>query len=71
MTKFAKALMTGAVVLCGIYVPYDAAEAKTKYRKPAVAKVDDRTNIADCAKVTAEKRNECISRSRPVKGADL
>lgn len=36
----------------------------------AVAK-DGTTNIADCAKAKPEFKNECISRARPVSGAEI
>lgn len=44
--------------------------AKTPGKGFVVAK-DGTTDINDCAKANAEYRNECISRARPVKGAEI
>jgi hypothetical protein len=47
-----------------------AAKAVTAAKSYVTAK-DGSTSIADCAKAAPEQRDACISRSRPVKGADL
>lgn len=53
----------------------DAAPVKAAAKTPAgkgfsIAK-DGTTDIADCAKANPNYRNECIGRSRPVKGAEI
>ena len=47
-----------------------AAKAVTGAKSYVTAK-DGTTSITDCAKAAPEQRDACISRSRPVKGADL
>jgi hypothetical protein len=79
MSKFFLSLIAGAVLAGGVLAPVDSAHArKKKSPKQATAVVKGgakasagATNIADCAKMTADKRDACISRSAPVKGADL
>jgi len=68
----AKVVKAPAVVLPhnDVLVPKVAAVAKTPGKGFAVAR-DGTTNIADCGKANPDYRNECISRARPVKGADL
>ena len=46
-----------------------AAQAASKLPYPVAA--DGTTSIADCGKVGPAHRNECISRARPVTGAEL
>lgn len=46
------------------------AVAAVKGKGFAIAK-DGTTNIADCGKANPEFRNECISRARPVTGAEI
>lgn len=81
MSKLFASLIAGAVVVGGLVAPIDAAYAKKKKNKgaahPAAARVVGKaqakgaTNIADCAKMDVSMRDSCISRSRPVRGADL
>jgi len=47
-----------------------AVVAKTPGKGFVVAK-DGTTNINDCGKANPDYRNECISRARPVKGAEI
>ena len=59
-------LIAAGLSLLGAVTVAQAAPVKTF----PMAK-DGTTNIADCAKVDASVRNECISRSRPVTGKQL
>lgn len=80
MSKIVATLIAGAVIAGGLLVPVDSAFAAKK-KKPAAAKPAAAatvkgaskgvTNIADCAKMDPAQRDACISRSAPVKGADL
>lgn len=81
MSKIIATLIAGAVLAGGLLAPVDSAFAAKKKKaapaaKPAAAasvKGSSKgvTNIADCAKMDAAQRDSCISRSAPVKGADL
>ena len=50
--------------------PVKAAVAAPRGKGFAIAK-DGTTDIADCANANPDYRNECISRARPVKGAQI
>ncbi len=82
MSKIFASLIAGAFLVGGLAVSAEPAFAKKK-PKPVAAKATGKkavstgaaskgaTNIADCAKMDASLRDSCISRSRPVRGADL
>lgn len=79
MSKFFLTLIAGAVLAGGVLAPIDTAQARKKKAPKQTTAVVKRgakasagvTNIADCAKMAPDKRDACISRSAPVKGADL
>jgi hypothetical protein len=79
MSKFFLTLIAGAVLAGGVLAPIDTAHARKKKAPKQTTAVVKRgakatagvTNIADCAKMAPDKRDACISRSAPVKGADL
>lgn len=81
MSKIIATLIAGAVIAGGLLVPVDPAFAAKKNKKAAATKPAAAatvkgaskgvTNIADCAKMDPAQRDACISRSAPVKGADL
>lgn len=58
-------LIAATVTLAGILPALAAGNA------PFPMAADGTTNIADCGKVDAQYRNECISRSRPVSGKQI
>ena len=60
---------TVLIAACLTLLGADAALAKGKAPYPMAA--DGTTNIADCAKVEASHRNECISRARPLTGKQI
>lgn len=67
-----KGLLAGALVVGGMAVLSDAALAKKhKPKNHGEAAAVGTTNIDDCGKLSADKRDACISRSRPVSGAAL
>ena len=83
LAKFEKSHAASAVSAPKSASPPPAAKkaeaAPAKPAKPAkkftgkgfsIAK-DGTTDISDCAKANPDNRNECISRSRPVKGAEI
>lgn len=76
MSKLFASVIAGAVLLGGMMVSTDVAHAKKKKavkQAPVAARsvAKGTTNIADCAKLDVSQRDVCISRSRPVRGADL
>lgn len=60
-------LLAGAVIVGGLLVQSDEAAAKKKSNTSG----GSTTSIEECGQVDASKRDSCISRSRPVRGADL
>lgn len=71
MKKTFGSLLAAAVLLGGIAGLADDASAKKKKVATAAPAAAGTTNIADCAKLGAATRDSCISRSRPVTGAEL
>lgn len=63
-------LMGFAIVAAAAMMPVDVAHAKKK-KHEAASSAAQTTDIDSCGKVAAGDRDSCISRSRPVKGADL
>jgi len=61
-------MIAASLSLFATYPAYAAPAAKAA---PFPMAKDGTTNIADCAKADVKFRNECISKSRPVTGAEL
>lgn len=72
LAKFEKVTVKAPKVAAAPVAPKApaAAVAKSTGKGFAVAK-DGTTDINDCGKANPDYRNECISRARPVKGAEI
>ncbi len=66
MTSIVRAGLAAVVVIAGVQASADAAFAR-KAKDAAQATTD----ISECAKVAADKRDQCISRSRPIGAARI
>ena len=69
MTSIVKAGLAAIVVVAAVQVPADVALARKA--KPEVQHLAATTDIRDCAKLSVDKRDRCISLSRPISGAAI